>query len=75
MEEHKTVNGFTDSQKRLKRNQFFEILKGNKVQAKLPFSWKKGFDYGVVIDKRARYCTECKKDSVCIGCVKTINQI
>ena len=75
IEEHKTFKGFTESQRLLDRNQYSEMLKGNKMHAKLPISWKKGCASGIVIPKQARYCTDCKKDSICTGCDKKMNQI
>ena len=46
------------------------MLKGKNIHAKLPFSCKKGYDSGIVIPKKARYCTEYEKDSICSGCDK-----
>ena len=30
------------------------MLKGNKIHAKLPLGWKKGFDSGIVLLKKKR---------------------
>ena len=54
IEEHKTFEGFMDSQILLDRNQHFEILKGNKSHVKLALRWKKGFHSGFVIPKKVR---------------------
>ena len=67
-DEHKTFKGLTDSQRQLDRNQYFERLNGEKIHAKLPLIWKQSFDSGIVKPKRAKYCTDCKKDSICIEC-------
>ena len=37
------------------------MLKGNTIQAKLPLSWKKSFESGIIIPKKLRYCTECQR--------------
>ena len=49
IDEHRTVKSFTNSQRLLDRNHFFEKLKGEKTYAKLPFGWKIGFDSGIII--------------------------
>ena len=59
--EHKTFKGFTDSKRLLDRLQYFEMLKGNTIQAKLPLSWKKSFESGIIIPKKLRYCTKCQR--------------
>ena len=41
IEEHKTFEGLTGSQRLLDRNQYLEMLKSSKIHAKLPLSWKK----------------------------------
>ena len=61
IEEHKVFKGITDSRKFLDSSQFFEILKSNKIYAKLSLSWKKRFDSGFVVLKKASLCTKCKK--------------
>ena len=38
IEEHKTFRGFTNLQRLLDKNQYFEMLKRIKIQAKLPLS-------------------------------------
>ena len=75
IEGRRTLKSFTDSQRLLERNQYFEMLKVYKMYAKLPESWKKGSDSGIVIPKEAIYCTDCKKVSSCSGCDKKINQL
>ena len=39
---------------------------GVNLIAKVPLSWKKSFSQGVVIPHKMRYCTECKKDILCV---------
>ena len=73
--EHKTFKGFTDSKRLLDRLQYFEMLKGNTIQAKLPLSWKKSFESGIIIPKKLRYCTNCRENIICDNCDKKINQI
>ena len=42
------------------------MFKGNKIYAKLPLGWIKGFDSGIVIPKKMRYLTKEKEDSICV---------
>ena len=63
---------FSDSQKLFDGSQFCELLKRNKNYAKLPLSWKKIFNAVIVIPKKARYCTECKKIQFVLQPVKRI---
>ena len=51
------------------------MLKGNTIQAKLPLSWKKSFESGIIIPKKLRYCTNCKENKICNECDRRINQI
>ena len=34
---------------------------GDKLIAKVPLSWKKIFNYGLVIPHKMRNCTDCEK--------------
>ena len=47
---------------------------GDKLVAKVPLSWKKSFNMGVVIPHRIRNCNKCSKDILCDGCDKLVNQ-
>ena len=51
------------------------MLKGNTIKAKLPLSWKRSFESGIIIPKKLRYCTECHENINCDDCDKKINQI
>ena len=72
IEKHKPSNVLTDLQKLINREQYFESLKGDETYAKLPLSWKKSLMKVLLYPKKARYCTECKKDSICGECKKII---
>ena len=48
---------------------------GGKLIAKVPLSWKKSFIQGVVIPHKMRKCTDCRKDILCDGYHKLVNQI
>ena len=50
------------------------MLDGDKLTAKVPLSWKKGFSHCVIIPHKMRTCTDCKKDSLCDSCDKLVNQ-
>ena len=47
---------------------------GDNLIAKVPLSWKKSFNQGVVIPHKMRNCTECKKDILCENCDNLVNQ-
>ena len=47
---------------------------GKNLIAKLPLSWKKCFSQGVIIPHKMRYCTDCKKNSLCDSCDILVNQ-
>ena len=48
--------------------------KGVKLIAKVPLSWKKSFNMGVVIPHKMRNCNKCSKDQLCDECDRLINQ-
>ena len=50
------------------------MFDGDKLFAKVPLSWKKSFNMGVVIPHKMRNCGECKKDILCENCDKLVNQ-
>ena len=52
IQQHMTFKAFIDSKRLLDRSQYFDMLKGKKVTAMLPRSWKKSFNNGVVIPKK-----------------------
>ena len=72
--EHKTFKGFKDVRDFLDRKENFKMADGEKLIAKIPLSWKKSFSQGVIIPHKMRNFTECKKDSLCDGCDKLVNQ-
>ena len=47
---------------------------GGKLVAKLPLSWKKSFNMGVVIPHKMKNCHYCKKDILCDICDELVNQ-
>ena len=46
------------------------MFKGDKLNAKVPLSWKKSFSMGVVIPHKMRICNKYTKDRLCDGCDK-----
>ena len=50
------------------------MLKGGKLMAKEPLSWKKSFSYGVIIPYKVITCNKCTKDIFCDGCDKLVSQ-
>ena len=47
---------------------------GDKLVAKVPLSWKKSFNQGVIILFKMRNCNDCKKDFLCDDCDRLLNQ-
>ena len=74
IDEHKTFKGFTNVSDNLDRQEYFKMLNGDKLIAKVPLSWKKSFSRGVVIPHKMRNCTECKEKILCDECDKLVNQ-
>ena len=68
-----TFKGF-NSKRLLDRSQYFDMLKGKKITAMLPRSWKKSFDNGVIIPTKMRQCIACKDGILCITCNTKINE-
>ena len=50
------------------------MFEGDKLVAKVPLSWKKGFSLGVILPHKMRNCTDCKKDILCESCDNLVNQ-
>ena len=42
--------------------------------AKVPLSWEKGFDCGIVIPHKLRYCNKLTNDLMCENCDKLVNR-
>ena len=74
IDEHKTFKGFTNVSDNLDRKEYFKMFNGDKLQAKVPLSWKKSFTQGVIIPHKIRNCSDCKKDFLCDNCDKLVNQ-
>ena len=74
IKKHKTFKGFNDSNRLIKRNQFFEMRNGNKISSIVPLSWKKSFNTGVVIPNKARFFSICQGNMICNTCNNQINQ-
>ena len=63
--EHKTFKSFTSVGDNLDRKEYFNMVEGGKIIAKVPLSWKKSFIHGVVIPHKMKNCSNCKKDVLC----------
>ena len=50
------------------------MIRGEKISAMLPRSWKKTFNNGVIIPKRKRFCNECSIGKTCDKCNYIINE-
>ena len=74
IEQHMTFKGFNDSKRLLDRSQYFNMLKGKKITAILPRSWKKSFENGVIIPTKMRQCNVCKDGLLCSTCNNQINE-
>ena len=74
IDEHKTFKGFTNVSDNLDRKEYFEMLDADKLTAKVPFSWIKGFSHGVILPHKMRNCIKCTKDILCDDCDKLVNQ-
>ena len=74
IDEHKTFKGFTNVSDNLDIKEYFKMLDGDKLTAKVPLSWKKGFSHGVIIPHKMRNCNKSTKDIFCDNCDKLVNQ-
>ena len=50
------------------------MFEGDKLIAKVPLSWKKGFCHGLIIRHKMRNCKNCTKDISCDVCDKLVYQ-
>ena len=50
------------------------MIKGKKVSALLPKSWKKSFGSGRVIPTKMRFCNDCNDKKMCNKCNNQINE-
>ena len=71
---HKIFEGLNDSKRLLDHSEYFKIIKGKKISAMLPKSWKKSFNSGVVIPAKMRFCNECNGEILCDECNIQVNE-
>ena len=50
------------------------MTEGEKITAKLPRSWKKSFDSGIIILTKMRFCNKCNVIKTCDKCSDQINE-
>ena len=74
IQQHMTFTGFNDSKRLLNRSQYFDMLKGKKITAMLPRSWKNSFNNGIITPTKMRHCNECKDGILCTTCNNLINE-
>ena len=74
IQQHATFKGFIDSKRLLDRSQYFDKLKGKKVTAMLPRSWKESIINGIVIPTKMRHCNASKDGILCATCNNQINE-
>ena len=51
------------------------MIEGKKISARLPKSWKKSFNNGVVKPTKMRFCNECKDKNLYTKCKNQIIEI
>ena len=61
IDESKTLKMFKNVSDNLNRKEYFKMFNSDKLIAKVPLSWKKSFNMGVVIPHEMRNCGECKE--------------
>ena len=74
IDEKKCFKGFKDVSDKLNRKEYFKMADGDNLIAKVPLSWKKSFNMGVVIPHKMRNCNKCSEDQLCDGCDILVNQ-
>ena len=74
IDEHKTFKGFSNVCDNLDRKEFFKTADGNNLIAKVPLTWRKSFSQGVVNPYKMKNCSDGKKNILCEGCDKLVNQ-
>ena len=74
IEEHETLEGFSDSKRLLDREENLKLVNGEKVVAKIPISRKKSFSVVVLIPSANKYCSDCEKNVLYDNCDKLVNQ-
>ena len=73
-DEHKTFKRFTNVSDNLDRKEYFKMVNGDKLFAKVHLNWKKTFSNGFVIRHKMRNCNKCTKDILCDECDELVNQ-
>ena len=66
LDEHKTFKCFTKTSNILDRKEYFIMLDGGNLVAKVPLSWEKSFSYGVIIPQKLKNWIVLKKKIVCV---------
>ena len=74
IDEQKAFKSFTKVSDSLHRKENFNMANGDKLIAKVPLSWKKSFNQGIVIPHKMKNCSDCIKDILCDICDKLRNQ-
>ena len=54
--ERTTIKGFSDVNRNLDREDYFQMFAGENLATKQPFTWKKQFDVGVKNPSENRNC-------------------
>ena len=70
----KNTKFFGDVNRLLDSKKYFEMKEGKSVSSKFPLSWKRGFEFGIVIPTRDRYCNKCSDDKICEDCENKTKQ-
>ena len=74
IQEHKTFEGFNDSNRLLDQFQYFKMIEGENISAIMPKSWKKSFDSGIIKPPKRRFCNEYNDRKMCDKCNNQINE-
>ena len=74
IEEYKTFKSFENVSHNLGGKESFKKLNGTKMIAKVPLSWKKGFDCGFINLHKLRCCNKTTNKTLCDKCDKLVNQ-
>ena len=74
IQRHMTFKGFINSRRLVDQSQYFDMLKGKKISAMLPKSWKKSSNIRIVIPAKMRNCDKCRGKTLCATCNSQINE-
>ena len=72
--QHMSFKGFNDSKRLLDRSHNFDMLKGEKISAMLPRSWKKSINNVIVIPEKMKRCDERNDKILCMTCNNDVNE-